>query len=110
MLTPERRSNPRSKVELSVHVRSHADVEATIKVISRSGALVRAATTLPTGEPVQLHLTVGEGEGVDLMGRVLRSTPADGGYEWAIMFAPLPPALGERFDELLAARSGNEPH
>jgi hypothetical protein len=107
---PERRASPRMSFSLTVRVRSEGTpFPATLKSLSRVGALIEAAEPVPVGEALHLYLgPVLPGPSVELLGRVLRAMPSSGGHELALMFAPLPPELLDRLESLVAERGSED--
>ena len=103
----ERRQSPRWRVDLTVHVRSHGDFSARLKSLSRSGALILAQEPVAVGESVHLHMEIPSSDGVDVLGRILRTKWIEGAHELALMFAPLPPAMAHRLDTFLAAQTSD---
>jgi Tfp pilus assembly protein PilZ len=74
--------------------------------LSRLGALIETAETLPVGTPLEIVLELpGTSEETPVRGEVVRVTPAEGVHGLAIFFVPLHPLTLARIESFVALHS-----
>ena len=107
-MTEERRKSPRFKVIVPVQITVDTErVMGQLKDICRDAALVEIPRSLPLGSEVAAALSLpGTGGPLEVVGKVVRVAPAEGGgQDTAILFTDVTPAAETRIDFFVALQS-----